>query len=142
MFYGARVTTILPVRDDVFAKVRRCVAESLAIEPDEVQLTSRLVDDLGASSLDFIDIVFMLEREMGIKVRDSEFNFLTRLDFSSPEVMRQGFLTPEVTDRLAPWLPALAALPDRSRVTPRQLFSFITVEAICLVAQKHAPAAG
>jgi len=127
-----------PVRGEIFSKVRACVAESLAIGEDEVRLESRLVDDLGASSLDFIDIVFQLERDLGIKVRDSEFSFLTRLDFASPEVMKQGFLTAEVTDRLAPWLPALAQVPDRLKVTPRQLFSFITVEAICLVAQKHA----
>ncbi len=72
-----------------------------------------------------------------MKVRESEFAFLTRLDFSSPEAMKAGHLTREVTDRLAAWLPALAALDDRDRVTPRQLFSFITVEAICLVAQRH-----
>lgn len=127
-----------PIREDIFDKVRACVAESLAIEEGEVKLESRLVDDLGASSLDFIDIVFQLEKDLGIKVRESEFSFLTRLDFSSPEVMRQGFLTPEVIDRLSPWLPELQRVPDQNKVTPRQLFSFVTVEAICLVAQRHA----
>jgi acyl carrier protein len=130
-----------PIRPEVFEKVRACVAESLAIEESEVKLESRLVDDLGASSLDFIDIVFMLEKELGIRVRDSEFSFLTRLDFSSPEVMKAGFLTRTITDQLAEWLPALAALEDRDRVTPRQLFSFITVEAICLVSQRRAASA-
>ena len=126
------------IREEVFAKVRGCVAASLAIDEGEVKLESRLVDDLGASSLDFIDIVFMLEKEMGFRVRETEFSFLTRLDFSSPEVMQKGFLTREITDRLSDWLPALAAVADRGSVTPRQLFSFITVEAICLVAQRRA----
>lgn len=129
-----------PIRDEIFGKVRACVAESLAIDEGEVRLESRLVDDLGASSLDFIDIVFQLEKELGIKVRESEFSFLTRLDFSSPEVMRQGFLTPEVVDRLSPWLPEFQRVADPLKVTPRQLFSFVTVEAICLVAQRHAAA--
>ncbi|MCU0658148.1 MAG: acyl carrier protein [Polyangiaceae bacterium] len=125
------------VRPEVFEKVRACVADSLAIEAAEVRLESRLVDDLGASSLDFIDIVFQLEKELGIKVRDSEFSFLTRLDFSSPEVLRQGYLTPEVIERLSPWLPELQRVPDPGKVTPRQLFSFVTVEAIGLVAQRQ-----
>jgi acyl carrier protein len=122
-----------PLRDEVVSTVRRCIADSLAIEGDQITLQSRLVDDLGASSLDFIDIVFMLEKDLGIRVRETEFNFLTRLDFTSPEVMREGALTPEVIQRLLPWLPALQAVEDRSHVSPKQLFSFITVEAICIV---------
>ena len=125
------------IRPEILEPVRRCVAESLALPAADIELQSRLVDDLGANSLDFIDIVFNLEREIGIRVRDTEFNFLTRLDFSSPEVMQQGFLVREVVDRLAEWLPAMAQVPDRNQVSPRTLFSLITVEAMCLVAQRH-----
>src|SRR3954468_3438459 len=100
------------IRPEVVETVRRCVAESLAQPASGLALESRLIDDLGADSLDFVDIVFMLDRELDIKVRESEFNFLTRLDFSSPQVMRDGFLPSDVIDRLRYWLPALAALPD------------------------------
>ena len=121
----------------VYETVCRCVAESLAVPLTDITSTSRLVDDLGADSLDFVDIVFMLERELDIRVRETEFNFLTRLDFSSPDVMKEGFLTREVIDKLATWLPAMATVPDRTRVTPRQLFSLITVESISIVAQRR-----
>lgn len=124
--------TEIPER--VFESVRDCVAESLALSKDEIQLGSRLIDDLGADSLDFVDIVFMLEQRLDVKMRETELSFLTRLDFSSPEVMREGHLTRDVVDRLAAWLPALAAVDDRDAVTPAMLFSFITVEAMCLVA--------
>jgi acyl carrier protein len=126
-------------RPDVVATVRRCVAESLAVPIAEITLESRLVDDLGADSLDFVDIVFMLDRELGIRVRETEFNFLTRLDFSSPEVMKNGFLTKDVIDKLSDWLPAMAKVKDRERVTPRELFSLITVESICIVAERRLP---
>jgi acyl carrier protein len=119
-----------------FATVRRCIAESLAIPESDITPQSRLVDDLGADSLDFVDIVFMLDRELNIRVRDTEFNFLTRLDFSSPEVMKGTFLTEPVIARLAVWLPALQTLPDRNSITPRQLFSLITVEAITIVCEQ------
>jgi acyl carrier protein len=124
------------IRPDVFDTVRRCVADSLAVPPGDVALETRLVDDLGADSLDFVDIVFTLDRELDIRVRKTEFNFLTRLDFSSKEVMDGGHLTVAVVERLASWLPAMRRVPDRTKVTPRELFSFITVEAICLVAQR------
>jgi acyl carrier protein len=129
-------------RPEVFQIVQRCVAESLAVESSEVTPESRLVDDLGASSLDFIDIVFMLEKELDISVRSSEFSFLTKLDFSSPKVMKDGFLTRETIDRLREWLPALDRLPDPEKVTPRNLFSLITVETICVIAERRIEAKG
>ncbi|WP_437603822.1 phosphopantetheine-binding protein [Sorangium sp. So ce590] len=128
----------------VVEAVKRCIVESLAVEADAVELGSRLIDDLGADSLDFVDIVFMVDHELHIRARESEFNFITRLDFSSPEVMKEGFLTGPVVARLETWLPALAAVEDKTRVTPRQLFSLITVEALCIVAARRLapPAAG
>jgi acyl carrier protein len=122
------------IDDATFEKVRDCIADSLALEPDEVKLESRLIDDLGADSLDFVDIIFQLENELDVEVRESEFNFITRLDFSSPEVMQEGHLTEDVLSKLDHWLPALKDVPDRAQVTPQALFSLITVEAICIVA--------
>lgn len=124
------------MRPEVIDTVQSAIAESLAVPKDSILLQSRLIDDLGADSLDFVDIVFTLDQRLGIRVRETEFNFLTRLDFSSPEVMHNGFLTAAVVDRLATWLPALEALPDRAAVTPRALFSLITVESICIVADR------
>jgi acyl carrier protein len=131
---------IEPIRDDVLAAVRRCVAESLAVPEAEIAPESRLVDDLGADSLDFVDIVFMLDRALDVRVRETEFNFLTRLDFSSPEVMNGAHLAEAVLARLESWLPALREVPSRAEVTPRQLFSLITIESMCLACQ-HALAA-
>jgi acyl carrier protein len=121
----------------VFEGVRDNIADSLAVAKGEISLESRLVDDLGADSLDLVDIIFTLERKFGVNVRETEFNFLTRLDFSSPEVMRDGFLTAPVVDKLADWLPQVAAAPDRSRISPRALFSMITVESICVVVERR-----
>lgn len=126
----------IPARDEVFPVVRSCVADSLAVRPDDVTLASRIIADLGANSLDFIDIVFMLEKKFGLKLRETEFDFLSRLDLSSPQVMREGFLTPATVDRLREWLPALGAVPDPRRVTPGHLFSLLTVETICLIVEK------
>ncbi|MGE0322923.1 MAG: acyl carrier protein [Polyangiaceae bacterium] len=132
--------TYAAIPDSIFQTVKALIVDALAVEPDEVTLGSRLVDDLGADSLDFVDIVFQLDQELDIKVREGEFNFLTRLDFSSPEVMQEGFLTEPVIAELEKWLPAIAEQQDRMRITPQQLFSLITVEAICIVAAKRAPA--
>lgn len=124
------------IEERVVSAVKKAIAESLAIPESDISPEKRLIDDLGADSLDFVDIVFMLDRELDIRVRDTEFNFLTRLDFSSPEVMAGAHLTPAVVERLSKFLPALAALTDKSAITPRQLFSLITVESIGIVCQQ------
>lgn len=115
------------------------IADSLAINAAEITPDSRLIDDLGADSLDFVDLIFAIEKEFGVKVREADFNFLARLDFSSPAVMQDGFITSETIERLAPFLPALRKLADVSQVTPRQLFSLLTVESLCIMIDRQLP---
>jgi acyl carrier protein len=133
----------MEMRDEIFSKVQACVADSLALDPEEVRPESRLFEDLGANSLDFIDILFMLEKEFRISVQETELNVLTRLDFSSPQVMKDGHLTRETVAELETWLPSLATLPDRDRVTPKDLFSQVTIETMCAILERRlAPRAG
>jgi len=123
-------------RDQIEATMRALIADSLALTREEVTRDRALFDDLGADSLDFIDIVFSVERAFGIKVRDSELDFLSRLDFSSPEVMRDGHLTRATVDRLSEWLPRLREVPDPAAVTPRALFSLVTVGTLCTLVER------
>ena len=57
---------------ETLKKVRECVAVALGIEPEEVQAESSLVRDLGAESIDFIDIIFRLEKAFDIKIPSGE----------------------------------------------------------------------
>ena len=123
-------------RDELVTTMQTLLADRLALKLSEITHRSRLVDDLGADSLDFVDIVFSLEKRFGIRVREEEFDFLSRLDFSSPAVMRDGFLTRETIEKLRSRLPALGDVPDPARVTPRALFSLITVDTLCDIVER------
>ena len=123
--------------EDVLPTLRKMIAESLALDEGEIALESRLIDELGADSLDFVDLMFAIEKAFGVRLRESDLNFLTGLDFSSPTVMKDGFLTAETVGAIAPLLPALQNVPDRARVTPRQLFSLLTVETLCLMIERR-----
>lgn len=52
----------------VWAKVQDAFAAALGLEEDEIELDSKLIEDLGAESLDFLDIVYRLERAFDIKI--------------------------------------------------------------------------
>ena len=53
---------------EVYAVVVAAFCEALGLDEDEVERNSRVIDDLGAESLDFLDIAFRLERALGIKI--------------------------------------------------------------------------
>ena len=128
-------------RDTLSDTIIKLVVNSLALDPKPVTVKSRLTVDLGADSLDFVDIIFLLEKKFSVKIREGEFDFLSRLDFSSPEVMQKGFLTRETVTRLEESLPALRDVSDPEKVTPAALFSFITIETLCLLVERKLSAA-
>ncbi len=59
-------------RAEVFEQVRATLVEALAVEPEEVTEDATLQGDLGAESIDFLDIVFRLEKNFNIKIPRNE----------------------------------------------------------------------
>jgi len=59
-------------RDEVFTKIREVLTDALGVDDDEVVAGATLQDDLGAESIDFLDIVFRLEKEFSIKIPKGE----------------------------------------------------------------------
>jgi len=124
------------VYEDIQKKVIQAICTSLAIEEDRVKVDSRLIDELGMDSLDFLDIMFSLEESFATKIRDAEFDRVLRPD-KSEIALQKEFLTDEELDRLVKIIPALKEVAQNGQVKRRELFSFVTVETlIILVAQK------
>lgn len=53
-----------------FEKVRDIVVDQLGVEPDEVAIESTFIDDLGADSLDIVELIMAFEEEVGIEIPD------------------------------------------------------------------------
>jgi acyl carrier protein len=62
----------MPTRDEVFTAVRETLVDALGVDDDEVKPTATLMGDLGAESIDFLDIVFRLEKNFSIKIPRGE----------------------------------------------------------------------
>jgi acyl carrier protein len=56
----------MPFDDEVFGKVQEALVDALGVDDDEVTPEATMVGDLGAESIDFLDIVFKLEQSFGI----------------------------------------------------------------------------
>jgi len=79
--------------EEVFEKVRETLVDALGVDDDEVTAEATLRGDLGAESIDFLDIVFRLEKAFNIKIPRGELfpdNIL-----NNPQYVQNGKLTPE-----------------------------------------------
>src|SRR6188768_2283754 len=59
-------------RDEIYKKVQGVLVDALGVDEDEVKPDATLQGDLGAESIDFLDIVFRLEKAFGIKIERGE----------------------------------------------------------------------
>jgi acyl carrier protein len=84
----------MPTQDEIYTKVSATLVEALNVDEDEVTPTSTLQGDLGAESIDFLDIVFRLEREFGIKIPRGEL-FPESIFQGDAEFVQNGKVTPK-----------------------------------------------
>jgi acyl carrier protein len=74
----------MPTKEEIFEKVRDALVEALGVDEEEVTPEATLVGDLGAESIDFLDIVFRLEKAFDIKIPRGELfpeDVLTNADY-------------------------------------------------------------
>ena len=108
--------------EGISARVAEVLVEALNVEEDEIRPAATLQGDLGAESIDFLDIVFRLEREFGIKIPHGEL-FPDSIFRGDPDLVSDGRVTDrgmaELRSRM-PWAdlsgfehdPRIAAVPD------------------------------
>ncbi|MFM7480186.1 MAG: acyl carrier protein [Planctomycetota bacterium] len=59
-------------QDEIFGKVRTVLVDALGVDEEEVTMEARLTTDLHAESIDFLDIVFRIEKAFGFKIGQGE----------------------------------------------------------------------
>jgi acyl carrier protein len=82
----------MPNQEEIYSKVSATLMEALNVDEEDIQPTATLQGDLGAESIDFLDIVFRLEREFGIKIPRGEL-FPESIFQGDPEFVQNGKVT-------------------------------------------------
>jgi acyl carrier protein len=93
----------MPTYDEIFDKVQATLVDALGVDEEDVTREATLQGDLGAESIDFLDIVFRLERNFGIKIPRGEL-FPENL-VADPEWVSGGKLTSKGIGELKSRLP-------------------------------------
>ncbi|WP_019217889.1 acyl carrier protein [Legionella tunisiensis] len=117
--------------DSVYPKVREIIADVLVIDEDEVSLNSRLIADLGAESIDFLDLVFQLEKEFAIKIPRGQLEKNARGDLAEDEFEKGGVLTAKGMQALKNYLSEVPAEHFKANMKVNEIPMLFTVETFC-----------
>jgi acyl carrier protein len=93
----------MPTKEEIFEKIRAALVDALGVDDDEVTPEATLVGDLGAESIDFLDIVFRLEKAFDIKIPQGE--LLPQDVLTSAEYVQDGKLTETGMEELRKRIP-------------------------------------
>ncbi|HVN29951.1 MAG TPA: phosphopantetheine-binding protein [Candidatus Binataceae bacterium] len=115
----------------VYSKVAKAIADALAREVDECQLKSRIIDDLGAESIDLLDIVFRLERAFKIKIPRNRIASDARGDLPEAEFERKGIITEAGRKRLQEYLSEVPPESFPATLRVDDIPRLFTVETFC-----------
>lgn len=117
--------------ESVFPEVAEIVADVLAIEPEEVALNKRLIADLGAESIDFLDLVFQLERSFKVKIPRGQIEKEARGTLSEAEFEQNGVLTERGIAALKTYLSEVPAEFFKDSLKVSEIPTLFTVETLC-----------
>ncbi len=108
-------------------KVRVLIAEVMAQPEAKVRVDSLLMQDLGAESLDFLDVVFQLERAFDIEITRGEMERAARGNMSEDEFAPGGVISQAGLDRLRQLMPE-AAPHIKPGLRPMEILSLFSVQ--------------
>lgn len=115
--------------DEIFDKVRTTLVDALNVDDGEVTLTARLKGDLNAESIDFLDIVFRLERQFNLKIPREEL-FPESIFSGDPKFVTDGKVSPDGLVELQARMPYADLTEFRKDPRLEKVEDLFTVELI------------
>ena len=94
----------MAVSEEIYGKIAKVLVDSLSVDENDITPIARLQNDLGAESIDFLDIVFRLEREFGINIPRGEL-FPESIFQADPAFVQEGKVTDQGITELRSRMP-------------------------------------
>jgi acyl carrier protein len=113
-----------------------CIASTIGIKKEEITLDSSLIIDLGADSLDLLDLVFSLEQAFGIEISRGEIEKRVRAAIPEDEFEKDGFLTEKAKDALKAQLPEVEASKFEGNLRGLDIAKILTVRVFLRIVKE------
>ena len=130
----------MPTKDEVFEKVREALVEALGVDDDEVTADATMVGDLGAESIDFLDIVFRLEKAFGIEIPRSE--LFPEDILTNAEYVQEGKVTESGIKVLKERMPFADLSKFEQNPVVQEFGNLLTVSDLCRYVETKVEATG
>ncbi len=118
-----------PTKDDVFEKVKEALVDALGVDDDEVTPEATMVGDLGAESIDFLDIVFRLEKAFDIEIPRSE--LFPEDVLNDAQYVQDGRVTPTGIAELKKRMPFADLSRFETNPAVQEFSNQLTVQDLC-----------
>ncbi|HXG47838.1 MAG TPA: acyl carrier protein [Methylomirabilota bacterium] len=125
----------------IFPKVAETMADALGCDVEKIRLDASLINDLGAESIDFLDIVFRLERAFKVKIPRGKIVEEARGHLSEAEFEQGGVVTSAGLERLKTFLNEVPADRFPSTLKVADIPRLFTVETFCKMVLRQQRAA-
>lgn len=119
----------MPTKEEVFEKVQAALVDALGVDDDEVTPEATLVGDLGAESIDFLDIVFRLEKAFDIEIPRSE--LFPEDVLTSTEYVQDGKVTAAGIEELKKRMPFADLSKFEENPVVQEFGNLLTVNDLC-----------
>lgn len=130
-------------REEIESGVRSAIVEALSVSEDEVTPEATLLDDLGAESIDLLDILFRLERKVGVKVQASDLSAYVQGGISDEEFGDDnGKITPQGLAQLKKVMPQIDTNALAGKLEAEKVMSLFTVSNLVDMVVERAGASG
>ncbi len=118
----------MPSENQIYEKVKDCLVEALGVDEDEVSLNASITADLGGESIDFLDIVFRLEKAFSIKIPRGEL-FPEKI-LTNESYVKDGKLTSDGVRELKQKMPHADLTQFEKNPLVKDLANLFTVQMI------------
>jgi acyl carrier protein len=130
----------MPSQDEIFSKVQAALVDALALDDDDVTPEATLQGDLGAESIDYLDIMFKLEKAFGIKIQREE--LFPEDVFKNAQYVQNGKVTPEGLAILKQRLPFIDLTKFEANPAVQTFGSMLTVQDMVRYVESKLAAVG
>ena len=117
----------------IYPKVAETMADALGRDVAELRRDASLIDDLGAESIDFLDIVFRLERTFKVKIPRGKLVEEARGHLSEAEFEKGGVVTDAGLERLKSFLNEVPAERFNASLKVADIPRLFTIETFCKI---------
>ncbi len=118
-----------PTKDEVYEKIQEALVEALGVDDDEVTPEATMVGDLGAESIDFLDIVFRLEKAFEIEIPRAE--LFPEDILTNDQYVEDGKVTAEGIEELKKRMPFADLTKFETNPMIQEFGNLLTVSDMC-----------